>query len=109
MKRKIKIWLLSIVSITVVLNLGMYIEIKVEQYQAKNLYEQARNHDKLYVYETYSGVLNPVLYVRDLKDTAELINYYSKVEKNDTSAFFNFEIKMMRITMHEPMYVYSYL
>jgi hypothetical protein len=108
MKRKIKIWLLSIVLIAVVLNLGMYIEIKVEQYQAKNLYGQVRNRDKLYVYETYSGVLNPALYVKDLKDTAELISYYSKVEKNDTSAFFNFEIKMMRITMHEPMYVYSY-
>lgn len=93
---------------TVALNLGMYIEIKIEQYQAKNLYEQVKNHDKLYVYEAYSGVLNPVLYVKDLKDTAELINYYSKVEKNDTSAFFNFEIKMMRTTMYEPMYVYNY-
>jgi len=107
MNKKIKIWLISIVVIGVGLNLGMYLWMKIEQYQAKALYQKVQHHDKLFVYETYFGVLNPVLYVKDLKDTAELISYYSKVEKKDTSAFFNFQIKMMRICMREPMYVYN--
>ena len=109
MKRKIKIWLISVVVIAVGLNLGMYIDVKIEQHHAKALFEQVKNHDKLYVYETYFGALNPVFYVKNFKDTADLINYYSKVAKHDTSAFFNFEINTMPISMYEPMYVYSYL
>jgi len=109
MKRKIKIWLISVLVIIVGLNLGMYIDIKIEQYHANVLFEQVKNHDKLYVYETYFGALNAVMYVKDVKDTTKLINYYSKVEKHDTSAVINFEINTMPISMYEPIYVYRYL
>jgi len=50
MKRKIKIWLISVVVIAVGLNLGMYIDVKIEQHHAKALFEQVKNHDKLHVH-----------------------------------------------------------
>jgi hypothetical protein len=84
------------------LNLGMYIYIKIAQYRAKIVFDEVKKHDKLFVYETYYHALNAALYVKDLEDTAELIDYYTKVEKHDTTAYFNFEIKMMRITMYKP-------
>ena len=45
--------------IAVGLNLGMYVDVKIEQHQARVLFQQVKNHDKLYVYETYFGALNP--------------------------------------------------
>jgi hypothetical protein len=109
MNKKVKIWLISIVVIGVGLNLGMYLCMKIEQYEAKALYEKVQHHDKLYVYETYYGALNAAFYVENLKDTSELIDFYVKYAKHDSNAYFNFPIKTMPIGMHEPIYVYRYL
>jgi len=49
------------------------------------------------------------MYVEDVKDTAELINYYDRVAKHDTTASINFPIKSMPISLHVPIYVYKYL
>jgi len=108
MIRKFKIWLCSILIIGITVNLGMYIYVKIAQYRARALFGQVKNHDKVYVYETYFGALNAVMYVVDLKDTSALIDYYAKVEKHDTSAVINFEINFMRLTLHEPIYVSKY-
>jgi hypothetical protein len=109
MNRIFKIWLIAIFIIGVGANLVVYISIKVEQYLTKNLFEQVENHDKLYVYETYFGSLNAVMYVEDVKDTADLINYYNRIAKRDTTAYINFPIKCMPISLYVPIYVYKYL
>ena len=107
MKRKFKIWLISIVVIGVGLNLFMFIYVQIAKYHAKALYKEVANHDKFFVYETYTRALNPVFYVENLEDTSALITYYQRLAKLDTATnYINFEIQML-ITTHEPIYVYK--
>ncbi len=56
MNRKFQIWLIAVVTIAVVLNLGMYLIKLIAQHYAKVVFEQVKDHDKLYVYETYYNI-----------------------------------------------------
>ena len=49
-----------------------------------------RSKPKGYVYETYRGPVNPVLYVEKQRHIDSLIAYYTKIEHGDTNAYFNF-------------------
>lgn len=109
MKRKFRIWVLATVVIGISLNIFWFVYTKIAIYHAKVLFKEVQNHDKLYVYDNYYPALNAAFYVEDLKDTAALISYYNKVAKHDTTDSISFEINFMRLTLHEPMYVYGYL
>ena len=102
-------WIKAIIYILIVGMSSVLIFVGVSKYHAKYLFEKTRTNEKVYTYETYFGALNSAMYVDDLNDTSELINYYTKLEKNDTPAYINFPIKTMRITLHNPMYVYKYM
>ena len=89
---------------------GMYIYAAIAKYRTKELFKAVQNHEKLYVYETYFGALNAVMYVVNLKDTSALITYYQRDAKHDTvTNYINFEINTFPISLHEPIYVYNYL
>ncbi len=102
---KFRTWIIFIISINVIGFPTFYLARYVGQYNAKRLFNDIKNNEKVFVYETYSGSLSPVFYVDDLKDTLELINYYKKVAKNDTTAYINFELKFMPLTLYKPIYV----
>lgn len=75
------------------------------QCYTKYLFNEVKDNNKVFVYETYTGALNPVLYVTDLQDTSELIAYYDKIAKHDmANAFFNFRINFMPTTLYQPIY-----
>ena len=77
----------------------------IGQCYTKYLFNEVRNNDKVFVYETYMGALNPALYVTDLQDTSELITYYDKIAKHDTAnAFFDFKINFIPMTLYQPIY-----
>jgi hypothetical protein len=103
MNKKVKIWIISVAVINIVGFSLMYISKFVAQQQAKKLFSKVKNNDKVFVYETYSGALNNVLYVEKLKDTTDLIDYYYKLENKDT-AYINFDIKFMPLTLYKPIY-----
>jgi hypothetical protein len=109
-KRKFKILFVSMIVIAVTLNLGVLLCIAIQKHYTKVLFEQVKDHDKQFVYETYTRALNAVMYVDDPKDTAALITYYSRLSKLDTATnYINFKIQSMRITLYKPIYVYQYL
>jgi hypothetical protein len=105
MKRKFIIWITTTISLVLVLNLVGFIYVQIVKHQARVLFEQVKNHDRLYVYETYYKALNPVFYVIDIQDTGLLINYYSKLEKLDTPAYITFDNTAMFYTLYQPIYV----
>lgn len=50
---------------------------------------------KMYAYQTYWGVVNPVLFVESKHNIDSLINYYQAIEKGDTNPVFNFPPLML--------------
>ena len=48
-------------------------------FKSKNLYEKIKNKNKVYVYDTVECVLNPAMYISDLSDTSNFIQYYNKL------------------------------
>ena len=108
MSKKFKTWIISTIVLMVVINLFGFLYIKIAQYHAKTIFEQVKNNEKVYVYETYYGGLNNALYVEDVEDTTQLIQYYDKVAKLDTPAIINFDIKNIPIGLYSPLYVYKY-
>ncbi len=110
MGRRFKIWAASIIVINILGFSSIYIIEGIEKYIAKKIYHKVKNNDKVFVYETYLGSLNSVMYVDDLQDTMKLIKYYNKLAKLDTAtAFIDFEIKSMPLTFYKPIYVYKKL
>jgi len=56
----------------------------------KNYHENIKSKKKMYCYQQYWKVVNPVLFVKDEKYIDSLIAYYRKIENGDTNPFFNF-------------------
>jgi hypothetical protein len=56
----------------------------------KGYYKRIRNKPKKYAYQTYWGVVNSVLYVKDEENIDSLIAYYKKIEKGNPNPEFNF-------------------
>ncbi len=56
----------------------------------KTFHNNVRNKPKRYAYQTYWGVINPVLYVKSKNDIDSLISYYQKVENGNSNPEFNF-------------------
>ena len=53
-------------------------------------HETIREKQKMYCYQQYWGVVNPVLYVKEKQYIDSLIMYYQKIENGETNPIFNF-------------------
>ena len=56
----------------------------------KGYHERVRSKKKMYCYQQYWGVINPVLYVKKEQYIDSLITYYQKIEKGEQNPTFNF-------------------
>jgi hypothetical protein len=84
MKSKILKIIISSVVITILLNVGYFIYINYNIYKSKQYYNSIKDNLKVFVYDTTYGVINPVLYITNLKNKESLITYYENVElKNE--------------------------
>jgi hypothetical protein len=85
MKRKIKfgtVFIIVFIFSVLVLIIGRIINI--------NYYKGLQEKRKMYCYEQYWKVVNPVLFVKDYENIDSLVAYYQKIEKGDTNPVFNF-------------------
>ena len=72
---------------------------------AQQLYHDVQSHERLYVYETFFGALNNVLYIENLKDSTSLINFYDSAAKRINTTIGEYEIQTMPIHEIQPLYV----
>lgn len=80
--KKLKISLIAI---------GFLITIPIIGYFVNASYHtQIKSKKKMYCYQQYWGVVNPVLYVKEKQDIDSLIVYYSKIEHGELNPTFNF-------------------
>ncbi len=77
MSRKIKILLLSTVFIGLLYNIIWYTTVYYFKNKAKKLYNIVKTHRRVYAYETFYGVINYSVYIKNLNDSSTLINYYN--------------------------------
>ncbi|PSL45300.1 hypothetical protein CLV51_1042 [Chitinophaga niastensis] len=65
------------------------------RFDGKRMYERVKDHKQIYVHETYSGAINPVMYVTRDSDTSALIKFYSIEELGAGGGIINFPIRML--------------
>jgi hypothetical protein len=56
----------------------------------KKYHERIRNKKKMYCYQQYWGVVNPVLFVEKKQYIDSLVAYYQKIENGNSNLVFNF-------------------
>lgn len=56
----------------------------------KKYHEKIKSKKKMYCYQQYWNVVNPVLFVKEEQYIDSLIGYYRKIENGDTNTIFNF-------------------
>lgn len=102
--KKYKLFFKILCTIMLVFFGVMYGYIYYAQNTAKNYYARAMAiNERVYVYETYSKALNPVLYIEDLTDSSALISYYKKQENGVETPLY-FPIKFMTLTLTKPIF-----
>ncbi|GET25044.1 hypothetical protein [Prolixibacter sp. NT017] len=60
------------------------------RYMNRSYREEIQNKKKMYCYQQYWGVVNPVLFVKKKEFIDSLVVYYQKIEAGEPNPVFNF-------------------
>lgn len=71
-----------------------------------NYSETIRSKPKMYCYDTFSGPVNSALYIKNLKDSADFLQYYRKLSSGETPVG-NFPLN--GIDPNSPVYIQEYV
>jgi len=82
MKKKLIITLICLVFLVLIFFLL--------RYYSDRFHLKVMENEKMYAYETYNGVVNPVLYIKNYQLKDSIVNYYRAIESGIGNPKFNF-------------------
>lgn len=85
---------------------GGFLFFFISHFYSTHRREQIKNSPPWYVYETYKGAVNPILFITNLKYQEEYLRYYDSIRTGVKEPSFSFPLR--GFPQRDPVYIIGY-